>query len=75
LWASGHYDKACELQKVLSRGDWVLTKSAVPGTKVAIDLEFGYGGFPRRPLPRLSEEERQKLKDGIKEAMEVENSL
>jgi L-threo-3-deoxy-hexylosonate aldolase len=60
---------------VLSRGDWILTKSAVPGTKAAIDLEFGYGGLARRPLPRLSEEERRKLKDGIKGAMEVENSL
>ena len=75
LWASGEYEKAMELQKVLSKGDWVLTKSAIAGTKAAIEMEFGYGGFPRKPLQRLSEEEREKIKDGISEAMKIEHSL
>jgi L-threo-3-deoxy-hexylosonate aldolase len=75
LWASGDFEKAQEMQKILSRADWVLTKSAVAGTKAAIEMEFGYGGFPRRPLQRLSEEERKKVKEGIAEGMNVENSL
>lgn len=75
LWASGEYDKAVELQKVLSAGDWVLTKSSIAGTKAAIELEFGYGGFPRRPLQRLDDQERQKIKEGVAHAMKIENSL
>lgn len=75
LWTEGKYDEAMALQKVLSKGDWVLTKAAIPGTKAAIELEYGYGGFPRRPLGRLSEEERQKVKTGIAEAMKIEKSL
>ncbi|KAK5130619.1 L-threo-3-deoxy-hexylosonate aldolase [Meristemomyces frigidus] len=75
LWAKGDYEKAMELQKVLSKGDWVLTKAAIAGTKAAIEMEFGYGGFPRRPLQRLAEEQRKQIKDGIAEAMKVEHSL
>jgi L-threo-3-deoxy-hexylosonate aldolase len=75
LWTKAKYDEAMELQKILSKGDWVLTKAAVPGTKAAIEMEYGYGGFPRRPLQRLSEESRQKIKQGIAEAMKIEKSL
>ena len=63
------------MQKTLSRADWVLTKSAIAGTKAAIEMEFGYGGFPRRPLPRLTEEESKKIKNGIQEGMKIESSL
>lgn len=75
LWAEGKYEEAMELQKVLSKADWVLSKLAIAGTKAAIEMEFGYGGFPRRPLQRLSEEERRWVKEGIAEAMKIENSL
>ncbi|KAF2196016.1 aldolase [Delitschia confertaspora ATCC 74209] len=75
LWAEGKYDEAIELQKVLSKGDWVLTKAAIPGTKSAIQSYFGYGGYPRKPLKRLSEEQIQAVAEGIKEVMDVENSL
>jgi len=75
LCAEGKYEEAMQLQKVLSKGDWVLTKAAIPGTKAAIEMEYGYGGFPRRPLQRLSEEKRQQIKEGIAEAMKLEKSL
>jgi L-threo-3-deoxy-hexylosonate aldolase len=75
LWAEGQYDEALALQKVLSKGDWVLTKAAIPGTKSAIQSYYGYGGYPRRPLKRLSKEQTQAVADGIKEIMEVEKSL
>lgn len=75
LWKEGKYAEAMERQKVLSKGDWVLTKSAIAGTKAALDMEFGYGGYPRRPLQRLSEAQRVEIKEGIAEAMKVEGSL
>jgi L-threo-3-deoxy-hexylosonate aldolase len=53
----------------------VLTKAAIAGTKAAIDLEFGYGGYPRRPLQRLTEEQRKQIKTGIADAMKIEHSL
>lgn len=75
LWAEGQYDKAIELQKLLSQGDWVLTKSAIPGTKSAIQSYYGYGGFPRRPLKRLSADQVEAVKEGVKEVMAIESSL
>jgi len=75
LWVQKKYDEAVELQKLLSKADWVLTKGAIAGTKAAIEMEFGYGGYPRRPLLRLSEEDRKKTKEGIAEAMKLEHSL
>lgn len=75
LWAEGKYEEAIELQKVLSKGDWVLTKAAIPGTKAAIESYYGYGGYPRRPLKRLSKEQVEAVKEGIREVMEVEKSL
>lgn len=75
LWSSGRLAEAYELQKVLSAGDWVLTKSAIPGTKSAIQSFYGYGGYPRRPLRRLREASVKEIADQLKEVMEVERSL
>jgi len=75
LWAEGKKEKAIELQKLLSKGDWVLTKAAIPGTKSALQQYFGYGGFPRRPLQRLSEEKTRELGEKIREIMKIESSL
>ena len=75
LWAEGKVEEAMSLQKILSKGDWVLTKAAIPGTKAAIELEYGYGGFPRSPLRRLSKDEVRKVGEGIREVMKVEKSL
>ncbi|KAK8038182.1 aldolase [Apiospora phragmitis] len=61
--------------KVLSRGDWFLTKAAIAGTKQAIQSYFGYGGYPRRPLKCLDQARISAIADGIREVMEVEKSL
>ncbi|UNI18685.1 L-threo-3-deoxy-hexylosonate aldolase [Purpureocillium takamizusanense] len=75
LAAQGKRDEAEALQKVLSRCDWPLTKAAIAGTKQALQLYYGYGGYPRRPLKRLDEAAVAAIKEGIKEAMDIENSL
>jgi len=75
LWAEGKWQESMDLQKVLSVGDWVLTKAAIPGTKSAIQSYFGYGGYPRRPLKRLDKAGVESVKSGIEEVMAVENGL
>ncbi|KAF2403568.1 aldolase [Trichodelitschia bisporula] len=75
LWREGKYAEAIALQKVLSTGDWVLTKTAIPGTKSALQSYFGYGGYPRRPLRRLNEEEVKAVEEGTRELLKLENSL
>ncbi|KAL1965397.1 hypothetical protein VTN77DRAFT_5834 [Rasamsonia byssochlamydoides] len=75
LWSAGRLEEAYELQKVLSAGDWVLTKAAIPGTKSALQSFYGYGGYPRRPLRRLSEASVKAIEEQLKEVMEVERSL
>ncbi|KAI1331980.1 dihydrodipicolinate synthase [Xylariaceae sp. FL0255] len=75
LCAAGKIDEAIALQKLLSHGDWQLTKGAVPGTKQAIQSFFGYGGYPRRPLKRLDDAKVAEYAEALKEAMDVENSL
>ncbi|KAL9114999.1 MAG: hypothetical protein Q9227_001243 [Pyrenula ochraceoflavens] len=75
LWAEGKWQESMELQKVVSTGDWVLTKGAIPGTKSAIQSYFGYGGWPRRPLKRLGKEGVERIRDGVKEVMAVEMGL
>ncbi|OAQ95770.1 hypothetical protein LLEC1_00377 [Akanthomyces lecanii] len=75
LYAEGRRDEAEALQKILSKGDWPLTKAAIAGTKQAIQSYFGYGGYPRRPLKRLDEARVKTIEEGIREVMEVEKSL
>jgi len=75
LYTEGKRDEAFELQKVLSKGDWVLTKAAIAGTKSAIQSYYGYGGHPRRPLKRLDEVRVYGIAEGIEEVMKVEKSL
>ncbi|KAI0471846.1 aldolase [Xylariaceae sp. FL0804] len=75
LYVEGKTDEAIALQKVLSRGDWYLTKAAIAGTKQAIESYFGYGGHPRRPLKRLEKAKISAIADGIREAMDIEKSL
>ncbi|BCS22485.1 dihydrodipicolinate synthase family protein [Aspergillus puulaauensis] len=75
LWGEGRFTEAIEAQGLLSQADWVLTKAAIPGTKSAIQSYYGYGGYPRRPLGRLSDAQAKAVADGIKEALEVELKL
>jgi L-threo-3-deoxy-hexylosonate aldolase len=75
LYTEGKRDEAFEMQKILSKGDWVLTKAAIAGTKSAIQSYYGYGGYPRRPLKRLDEVKTRGIKSGIAEVMKLEKSL
>ena len=75
LYSQGKVDEAIALQKTLSKCDWVLTKAAIAGTKQAIQSYFGYGGYPRRPLRRLDDAQVAAIKEGVREALEIEKTL
>ncbi|KAF7544029.1 hypothetical protein G7Z17_g10275 [Cylindrodendrum hubeiense] len=75
LYSNGKKDEAQALQKKLSKGDWVLTKAAIAGTKSAIQSYYGYGGYPRRPLKRLSPEQADAIEEGVREIMAIEKTL
>jgi L-threo-3-deoxy-hexylosonate aldolase len=75
LYTAGKRDEAFALQKILSKGDWVLTKASIAGTKGAIQSYYGYGGYPRSPLKKLEDVKTSAIKDGIAEVMKVELSL
>lgn len=75
LYSKGKKEEAFAMQKVLSKGDWVLTKAAIAGTKSAIQSYYGYGGHPRRPLKSLDEVKVSAIKGGIEEVMKLELSL
>ena len=75
LYVEGKIEESFAMQKTLSKGDWVLTKAAIAGTKSAIQSYYGYGGYPRRPLKRLDEVKTKGIKEGIEEVMKLEKSL
>ncbi|PWW73285.1 aldolase [Tuber magnatum] len=88
LFSEGKIDEAIAARKRLSKGDWVLTKAAIPGTESAIMSYFGYGGHPRQPLQRLSimedydlsgwfyqSTQEKEIAEKVKDLMEWENAL
>lgn len=75
LYTEGRIQEAIDMQKTLSKCDWVLTKAAIAGTKSAIQSYYGYGGYPRSPLKRLDEIRTKGIAEGIAEVMRIEKSL
>jgi L-threo-3-deoxy-hexylosonate aldolase len=75
LWSRGDIVAAMELQGILSAADWVLAEKSIPGTKFALQHYFGYGGYARRPLLRLTEAQLSLATSGVEKAMEYEKSL
>jgi len=75
LYAQGKVDEAQKMQAVVARGDWGVIAGGITGTKAALESFYGYGGFPRRPLPKPSKEDRQRYDSMLKEVVELENSL
>jgi len=75
LYCQGNLKECFALQKKLSKGDWVLTKAAIAGTKSAIQSNFGYGGHPRRPLKKLDQVGVQRIHDGVSELIALERGI
>ena len=75
LAVDGKLEEAMRAQHELAEADWSLTKRAIPGFKAILESYHGYGGSPREPMARLSEEDAEKLCDEVKWMMDMEKSL
>ena len=75
LYAEGKLAEAQKLQAVVARGDWAAITGGLVGNKSALETYFGYGGYGRKPLPRVSKQEAAKFAANFKELMELERSL
>ena len=75
LAVAGKLKEATELQQKLAEADWSLTKRAIPGFKAILDKYHGYGGSPREPMQKLSNEDARNLCEEIKWMMDIENGL
>ena len=78
-WEAGNAKQARYLAGVLSRADEIVQKGGIVGTKAVMQEKMNYGGFARRPLPRLgegvTEHDLRAWLDGIQEGWSVEQSL
>jgi hypothetical protein len=85
--ASGNpqdFDEALKVQDIVSDADWCIVKAGISGTKYALDKfypadeskgETPLGGFVRNPLPQVSAATKKMVDEGLKAAVEFENSL
>jgi len=46
--------EAQTLQGIVARADHTIAKTGISGTKYVLEKAYGYGGFPRRPLPPIA---------------------
>jgi len=75
LIESGNMKEARKLQATIARGDWAAIQGGVVGTKCALQMHFGYGGYARKPLPRPGKEECKRWRDAFDEIVTLERSL
>jgi 4-hydroxy-2-oxoglutarate aldolase len=66
LWKAGKLEEARKVQyRLMTLNQKVSGKYGVAGVKAAMDIAGFYGGPPRSPLPPLTPEERQKLRQDL----------
>ncbi|PQE12614.1 dihydrodipicolinate synthetase protein [Rutstroemia sp. NJR-2017a BBW] len=75
LFREGKLPEAQRLQEVVARGDWAAIQGGIISTKAGMQAWLGYGGFGRAPLPRPTEAEMEKWKEGFRELVFMEKSL
>jgi len=76
LYQSGQFEKAMEMQKVLSQVDWILCSSGIPGTKGSLAHFSKYSGLrSRKPLATMSAEQAKEVADKLADAWAIEESL
>ncbi|KAK4687802.1 4-hydroxy-2-oxoglutarate aldolase, partial [Tremellales sp. Uapishka_1] len=69
--------EAMELQKRITRSDWIIVKVGIQGTKYALDtfVEKGLGGTVRSPLGPITDATKKIVDEQLKEDWEFESKL
>ncbi|CAH0045295.1 unnamed protein product [Clonostachys solani] len=75
LWREGKVEAAREMRAVLAQGDWEHTARGISGTKAALNILFGYGGKPRRPLEALPQASVVEMQRGLEGLIALEEQL
>lgn len=75
LYQQGKVQEAQKAQAVVARADWLAIKGGLVGVKSALQTYRGYGNLPRRPCVPPSAEEAERIKEFIREGIEMEKSL
>ncbi|ROT37174.1 dihydrodipicolinate synthase [Sodiomyces alkalinus F11] len=75
LFRLGRLQEARRLQAIVAKGDWVAIKTGFVGVKAAMGHFEQYGGEPRKPCVRPSDEELKRIADGLTDLYRLETSL
>ncbi|CAG8980567.1 hypothetical protein HYALB_00002565 [Hymenoscyphus albidus] len=75
LFKAGKVAEAQQMQEIVARGDWAAIQGGIVSTKAGMQSWLGYGGYGRSPLPRPTQDESSKWKEGFRELVELEKSL
>jgi dihydrodipicolinate synthase/N-acetylneuraminate lyase len=75
LFQRGKLVEAQDLQDTLSEGDWTAIQGGVIGVKSGMQGWMGYGGYARSPLPKPTNTQAEKWKEGFRELVALEKSL
>lgn len=74
---SSRLPEAQQLQGIIARGEFIIAKGSISGTKFLIDKLHGYGGLPRRPLPPIDPGDAERLWEHphVQELLKLEREL
>jgi len=75
LYREGKIAEAQKIQEVVARGDWTAIQGGVVSTKAGMQSWLGYGGYARSPLPRPTQDQSSKWKEGFRELYALEKNL
>jgi dihydrodipicolinate synthase/N-acetylneuraminate lyase len=75
LYREGKVSEAQKIQEVVARGDWTAIQGGIVSTKAGMESWLGYGGYGRSPLPRPTDDQSARWKEGFRELYALEKSL
>lgn len=75
LYREGQIAEAQKMQEIVARGDWAAIQGGIVSTKAGMESWLGYGGYGRSPLPRPTDDETARWKEGFRELVALEKSL
>lgn len=75
LFVAGREDEAKKLQAIVAKADWHLVAGGITSFKSVLNDCFEYGGYPRRPLPKASQDQARQWVQAVKEVVDMEKNI